>query len=267
MKTSCEKCCFLKTDEDGRKYCVAGQYCLMPVGSNQVETPGFCKLKKTSVWKNREPNTLDDQSLVAVARHENDLQFDLIVIFDEFLHDIDDLCRTLDPKWMDGRCRQIIISDITGSNQSNAHAVDYLQSYDGSIPLKVDCPLITESPVRAIRRMSKKCICQSFLVLPAGKILSDVKKLAHDIRYVDHRFVLSMFHQKYGQQTILDMKGNTVFSLYQRDIFQRLTGHCQEECLKERCNCKSFFNDVKKVEIETESEIFLTQFMDGCMIV
>ncbi len=266
MKTSCDKCCFLKTGDDGRKYCVAGQYCSLPVGGDKVETPGLCKLKRTFSWKNKEPNTLDDQSLVAVARHENNLQFDLIVIFDEFLHDIDDLHKTLDPEWMDGRCRQIIISDITGVNQSNGHAVEYFESYDGSIPLKVDCPLTNESPVRAIRRMSKKCMCKSFLVLPAGKILSDVKKLAHNIRYVDHRSILSMFHQKYGE-TILDMKGNTIFSLYQRDIFRRLTGHCTEECFTEQCYCKPFFNDVKQVESETKSEVFLTQFMDGCVIV
>lgn len=266
MKTSCEKCCFLKSGEDGRKCCAAEQYCLMPVDSNKVETPGFCKLKRTESWKSRKPRTLDDKELLAIVRQENDLEFDLIIIFDEWLHDIDDLERTIDPGWMDNRCKQIIVADITGSDQSGGHSLDYFRSYDGNIPLKVDCTLTSESAVRAIRRMSHRCMCKSFLVLPAGKILSDVKKLSHDIKYVDHKFILAMFHQKYGE-TILGMKGNTMFSLYQRDIFKRLTSHCQETCVGERCACKPFFNDVKTVESLTKSEIFLTQFMDGCIIV
>lgn len=270
MKTNCQNCCFLKTDDDGLKYCAAEQYCVIPVQSDEsphtvrVETPGHCRLKRSLQWKAKEPPTLDDKSLIAIARHENNLQFDLIVIFDQWLHDIEDLQRTIASDWMNKRCKQIIISDIAGIDVSHGHSLEYRKSYDGDIPLQVDCSLNSESPVRAIRRMSQKCTSPYFLVLPAGKVLSDVKKLAHDIQWTDNRCVLWMFKQKYGG-TVLSMRGNVIFSLYPRNIFRQLTGHCQEKCLDDKCDCKSFFNDVKQTE--KDSEVFLAYFADGCILI
>jgi len=272
MKTNCSDCCFLKRGQEGKLGCVAGQYCVIPAGSDEslttvtVETPGCCRLKRSKKWADTQPQTLDDRSLVAIARHENALKFDLIVIFDEWIHAIEDLQKTIESQWTNGLCNKIIISDIAGSQKSNGYALEYLGSYDGDIPLQVDCPSSNESPVRSIRRMSQKCTSKYFLVLPAGKILSDVSKLAHDIQYVDHRCVMWMFRQKYGE-TMLSMRGNTIFSLYLRDAFRKLTTHCTEECLDDECRCKSFFNDLKQVEHNVKSEVFLAHFVDSCVII
>ncbi len=264
MKTSCKQCCFLKQDYKGVG-CVAGQYCIFR--DDNIYTPGFCRLKRNQKWKDSQSGTCEEDFL-NIAKQENILKFDLMIIFDECIHSYEDLEKTTEILWMDDRCKQIIICDITGNRVSNGYSKEFLDNYNGEISLKLDCSVNAENAVRSIRRMVVNCREKYFLVLPAGKILSRVNLLAQKIQK-NTRNILWMFPQQYGYNTIVNYRGNTIFSLYHKDTFKFLTDHCIEKCLEndQPCKCKPFFNYLKRVEEETSSEVFLSQTIDNCVIV
>jgi hypothetical protein len=264
MKTNCKNCCFLQQDEQGIG-CSAGQYCI--ISGDFIYTPGCCKLKRSSEWAKKYSPELNKQSLISIAKQETSLLFDLIIIFDECIHDIEDIERTMETEWMQGKCQHVIICDVTGRRTSNGHSLEYFNNYAGELPLKLDCSINAENPVRSIRRNFSKTTSQYFLVMPAGKILSNVNYLADEVIVSYNREVLWMFPQKYGE-TILSMKGNTIFSLYLKKAFSMLTKHCTKECVvdDQPCQCVPFFNDLKDIESETKSQIFLSQAVDSCVV-
>lgn len=266
MKTNCKNCCFLEQDEKGIG-CSAGQYCV--ISGQDIYTPGYCRLKRTKEWLANAPRTLGDHNMVEIARHEIALEFDLLVIFDECLHEKADLHRTItDNEWMDDRCNKIIVCDISGRRVNNRHSLEYFEDYRGDIPLVLDYSISAENPVRSIRRMVVNCPSRYFLVLPAGKTLSNIDKLSLKIMFSDMKCVLWKFPPKYGETT-LNMKGNTIFSLYYRKAFKTLTNHCKEECTEkdQPCGCEPFYNDLVSIENETNSQVFLSQTIDECVII
>ncbi len=266
MKTNCRNCCFLKQDEKGIG-CSAGQYCA--ISGDKIYTPGCCRLKRTKKWRNEVAPGTDNQNAIAIARNEIALEFDLLVVFDECLHEKEMIHRTItDNEWMDDRCNKIILCDISGRRVDNKHSLEFFQDYRGDIPLSLDCSISAENPVRSIRRMVANCPSRYFLVLPAGKILSGMRELGNKIMCDNTRCVLWKFPQKYGETT-LNMKGNTIFSLYYTKAFKTLTNRCREECMEkdQPCGCEPFYNDLVSIESETNSQVFLSQTIDECVII
>ncbi len=264
MRTNCKKCCFLMQDEKGVG-CAANQYCV--IVDQDIYTPGHCRLQRSKIWKDKEPKHLELSTLVAVAKHEKKLKFDLIIVYDECLHDRDNLMKTINCDWGKNKCQQIIVLDITGGRTSNEHSLECFREYDGDIPLKVDCSINAENPVRALRRIEKQCSSEYFLVLPAGKILTNIDVLARRIDSCEEKCVLWNFIQQIGS-TKLYLKGNQIFGLYDLKMFRFLTNRCKEECVADDqpCKCKPFASDLQELELKMKSSISLCNQTCDCVI-
>lgn len=270
MKTNCIGCCFLTQDDKGIG-CKAGQYCILS-GEN-VYTPGYCYLKRGTRWKENLLATNEEIDLLEYAKRENILSFDLFIVFDEWIHNIEHLYATLgNINWTLGLHKNIKILDITGNATRSGSAIEFLKNhnYDESISPFVDCSINSENPVRAIRRniFGSRTDSRYYLILPAGKKLTNIDKLQNIINQQNFKNVFWKFPQKYGD-SIIDHRGNSIFGLYHKNSFKFLSGRCEPECIEtdQPCKCTSFYNNIQKIEKDTSSEIFLTHLIHECVIV
>lgn len=267
MRTNCETCCFAKQDKQGKKCCVADQFCIL--NDDGMVAPGCCRLKRDASWVRKQSSPDDIMSLLALAQKEMSLKFHLIVLFDEWLHYEKDLVKTIDSKWMDSCCDQITIADISGDKDRSTTSLDFLRTYledqcPNRVALQVDQSVDSENPVRAVRRLARQIKSPYFLVLPAGKVLSGICELKGSILNDNHRCIFWNFPQVFGNTRVFS-KDNDIFGLYLTKIFQQFSSRCTEECLNSQpCSCLSFLSDISDMEISCE--VHLSHNVIGCDI-
>ncbi len=260
MQTDCESCCFLQKD-DTKCACVADQLCVLD--NNVVSTPGFCKIKRTYRWKQKH-SVLDINDLLSIVNNENILSFDLIILFNENKNSIDDLNRTLESNWMKQFCKQIIVADTTGIPKRDRKFLDSIKNKTDHKML-VDCSCDPENEVRTIRRLALKCKEKYFIVISAGKQLSDIDKLSENLKNNDDRNIYYKFPTKHGS-TKIDLMGDFISGMYIAKIFNFITKKCTQDCIENQpCECSCFYFDLfdeqEKCGIKLSNTIW-----DTCLI-
>lgn len=212
--TSCENCCFLQKDDGSRK-CVFGRSCHTNECS-KVYTPGYCRLHRKRSWAVNQ-SSLDIKLLSEQVLRESWLKFDIIVIFDEKEHAIEDLQATLNTNGR-GRGNQhyaqhtgkIIIADVTEHRSRKHVARQYMGTFSNRhaktnpVDICVDEAIQAESVPRTIRRVSRLVGEKFFLVVRAGHELLGISKLADNVQYLPNKCVMWVFPKLVDGELLVD---------------------------------------------------------------
>jgi len=248
ITTNCEKCCFMGEN----KQCILSQFSIDQNGKRVA--PGLCRLSRSEQWKNKQ----DDKSVESLTREvlkENELKFDLIVLFDETQHDMHSLENTLDNDWYEDCANRIIIADTTGINCKRKNmAFEYINNWDRKTPIYVDSSAEQE-PVscreNTIKRISKMVKSKFFMTLPAGKKPKNIKSLQDVVQYRACRTIYWPFpFACAGTFAILDQN---IYGLFMTCAYRSIT---------KKDGTKSF-SDILREE-EKETGLKLSWVCDGC---
>lgn len=189
ITTGCEGCCFLRRDNKGVG-CVLGQMCV--VQDDRVIAPGYCRLCRTHRWA-KQQETTEVKELHQKVIEECALKFELLVVFDEAVHTLKDLKTTLEADWYIKYATKVIIVDVTGFGDRKNLALQYIKSRRPYlVETIVDSSAIHE-PIdqreATIRRISAQVTAPFFMVVPAGKMIGNIKALAINVQQVPSRVI------------------------------------------------------------------------------
>lgn len=188
LTTGCEGCCFLKQDTKGKR-CALSQMCVQ--GNGITFAPGYCRFCRSHKWQ-QEQNTTDLQQLYQKTLDERALKFDMLIIFDETVHTNDDLNATLRSDWYQTYVQKIIIVDVTGFEKKQNVALQYIQNQLNVVSIMVDSSVNHESIDQrnnTLRRLSKQIAAPFFMVIPAGKMVTNFDYFAAIIQYMSSRVI------------------------------------------------------------------------------
>jgi len=247
LTTGCEGCCFLKQDTKGRG-CGLHQLCV--VKDNRIYAPGYCRLCRSRKWAEKH-GTTDIEQLCKHVIDECSLEFDMLVFFDESIHHITDLQRTLNSDWYLYYAKNIIIMDVTGFGKRNNSALQYLRSKSHIVPTIVDSSVNHETSDQreaTIRRLSKQVKSPFFLVIDAGTVLHNLDVFAKKIQNIPTRVIHWSFPHMIGATTIVSHKLD--HGLFVTIPYRALT-QSPEILPDQSIVVKSFTEELRKEEIET----------------
>lgn len=188
ITTGCEGCCFLQSGDKG-KGCSLMQLCVTK--DNQTYAPGYCRMCRSHKWAKKQ----GDKSIQGLYQNviiERAVKFDMLVFFDEAIHTIDDLRRTLDDDWYSKYAEKIIIMDVTGFGNRQNLAMQYLDSRDHIVPTVVDSSAENESPKDkedTLRRVSSQVTSPFFLSIPAGGMVRGFDMLMKHVQLIASRVI------------------------------------------------------------------------------
>lgn len=252
ITTGCDGCCFLKKDGDN-KGCVVQQLCVTE--DDKVFAPGYCSLCRSHKWAKKQ-DTTDVTKLYEIVIKERVLKFDMLVFFDESIHNIKMLERTLDSDWYVPYANKIIIVDTTGFGDRKNIALQYLKNKKHKVPTIVDSSVVNESTEErdiTIRRISKQVSAPFFLTIPAGNILGNLDAVAKRVQHVPSRVIHWFFPFRVGLTAIVPNKFH--YGLFITIPYLSLTKSPEFE---------SFAKQLRKEEIETE--MGLSWFCTDCWL-
>ena len=205
ITTGCENCCFMKRDDQSRG---CGLYQACVIKDDKVVTPGYCRLCRSHKWAKKQ-NTIILSDLYNKVLDENVLKFDMLVFFDETIHQITDLERTLDSDWYKKYVQKIIIMDVAGFGNRKNLALQYLKGKKHSIPILIDSSVEYEQInqlEQTTYRISKQVTSPFFLVIPAGRVLNNLDSMAKMIQHVPSRAIHWSFPFSIGKTATIRHK-------------------------------------------------------------
>jgi hypothetical protein len=205
--------------------------------------PGYCRFCRSYKWR-RKQDTVDLSQLYQKILDERALKFDMLVIFDETIHTIDDLDRTLESTWYQQCVQKIIIVDVTGFGNRENLALQYIKKRINIIPIVIDSSVIHESIDQrndTLRRLSKQIIAPFFMVIPAGRKIDNFDYFATMIKYMPIRVIHWSFPFTVGETTI--MPNQLHYGLFITAPYRAIMKSPETE---------SFTQQLRKEEIETE---------------
>lgn len=241
MLTDCQSCCFF-TDSHMGKGCLARQLC---VKEPYLHAPGCCRLYRSNKWtKDHEFDDIDD--LIKLVRQANGLRFALFVVFDGISNSIEELIRSITGDWLKQFCKQIIVVDVTGEKDRDYTAINYIRKNDFEIPISIDCSIKREIDYKpeAIRRVTKMTTLPYFLVIPAGKIISNLYMLDDHLKNIDSRVVLWRFPVQIGRTLILP--NEPYYGLYRSREYKKFVKRYDNQ--KDSYNRQSFLYELQYYE-------------------
>jgi len=219
--TNCGNCCFLVQNANGIG-CAAGQFCNMNE-MNQVVTPGFCRLKRSAKWKNRQLVGKSMEDCIETAYEEMGLlSFDMVVIFDEKMQAMENIQKTLDDSWYHDYCKHVLIADLTGTEDRKGTSVEYVKNYSGPTNIKTDCVIDpSESHPAAIRRVFKMTNSNFVLVIPAGQWITGLERLSDHLSKGWSRAAFWHFPIRCGETVLVEKY--PYYGLYLSQPYQKLS--------------------------------------------
>lgn len=226
ITTGCEGCCFLRQDDNG-KGCDAQQLCELKDG--QMFAPGYCRVCRSNKWASKQDEA-GITNLLHRTIEENELKMDLLVLFDETVHTIENLKRTLGIDWYVKYTRNVIIVDVTGFGERKNLALQYLESREHSVPTVANSSVYHESIVEreaTIRRISTKVTAPFFMTIPAGNIVSNMPLLAKTVQFVPNRVIYWSFPVMMGMTIIAPT--NAHYGLFITKPYRTLTKSPESE--------------------------------------
>jgi hypothetical protein len=219
LSTPCHACCFRHRQQKG---CAAGQYCVE--AGETVAAPGFCRLSRPAQWARKQLNghpsvTLDN--LVERALQEADLKFDLMILFDERVHDRAKLGHTL--SCMGCASEQNIVVDMTGSDRRQGIAIDAAQTFRER-PLMVECLVDgSASSEEAVDVAVRLVAAPYFAVVEAGRQILGLDRLKAALRDTMSRAVSWHFPMRMGCTAMVAPRSG--LGVYLTAAFRQLSGN------------------------------------------
>lgn len=204
ITTGCEGCCFLQ-QKNNSKGCVARQLCI--IKDNQVLAPGYCRVCRSNMWAKKQ-GTTDVNELYRKVIDERAIKFDMLVLFDEAIHTIEHLERTLNTDWYVKYAQKIIIVDTTGFGVDRKNiALQYIKSREHPVTTIVDSSAVHESEHEdSIRRVSKQVTSPFFLTISAGNVVQNFEAFAHMVQHVPSRVIQWSFAFTVGSTIIVQQR-------------------------------------------------------------
>jgi len=251
IATSCEGCCFLIQDEQG-KGCILHQACALREG--KVIAPGYCRLCRSRRWSNKNSSSTTELSdLHQLVIKENAVNMDLLVFFDEANNTIEDLERTLQSDWYVKYTKKVIIVDVTGFGNRKNIALDYLRHLEAkryterSVPVIVDSSALHESQddrEATILRISKQVSARFFFAIPAGYHTSSFDDFASIVQRMPTRVIHWSLPVNVGNTVIVPNSQHKLqHGLFITDPYKSLMRLPEKESFTERLRFE---------EVETE---------------
>ncbi len=265
INSICKFCCFA-TDNDGKRGCLAEQFCLISK-DNVMYAPGYCRMKRSVKWANgnfpnKEENSLLD--MVQKARQENGLSgTTLVLVFDEAQHSVAHLQRSLSTDWPFTQkfFNKIIVADITGNDRKKI-SLDIIKEQDDSAQILVDLSVNREAQQipETIRRISKIIKSQFFMVLYSGNVIGHLEALDNHLKYCDTRTIFWYFPEKYGKTSIVVR--NPYYGLYATAPYKILV----KRYTNEEDSAKRFPFCIELLPYEEYLGFCLSQLFNNCVI-
>lgn len=249
INTNCSTCCFIDKDKG---ICSAGQFCIKDNGS--LYAPGCCRLQRSHSWSNKhQDKTLAE--LISIASSEAQLCGTIIIFFDENIHAISQLDKTVKNLNNASYFDHIIIADITKNICRSKILIDYVDS--SNLNIKVDYTIDdNRDPTLVIRRIAKQLKSVYFLIMSAGSIILNSKwamdQLNCHLVSCQSRCAYWYFPKLHGH-TIL-VESNPIDGLYLTKPYSYLINRSQEVFLKQLQN------------LEQSAGISLSYLFDECVI-
>lgn len=253
ITTGCEGCCFLKHDKIG-KGCILQQLCALQDG--QAFAPGYCRQCRSTKWAAKQDKT-DIAKLLHKTIEENELKMDLLVFFDETVHTVDNLRRTLGTDWYVKYTNNVIIIDTTGFGERRNLALQYLKSKEHSVPTIVDSSVAKELPSQreaTIRRLSAKVTAPFFMTIPAGSVVNNILLFSKTVQYVPSRVIQWSFPMMIGRTMISPT--NAHYGLFLTKPYRALTKSPEVESFSKQLSIE-----------EKEMKMRLSWFCSECGLV
>lgn len=246
IRTKCDNCCFLKQDQQGHG-CVLGQLCYRDNDDNNIYTPGCCRLKRNAKWNEViRKNNLDPQKQVF---QECKLVFSMIVVFNDDIHNINDIKYTIEhDQWYKKYCNKIIIASSKKSKNSKL-LIDYVKEKNNII---VDFTMDGAKDHVIIKRISRNITTRYFMIIEAGKQIENLDCFNNILSNGSSHALYWYFPEKYGNTIV--SKVDPMYGLYLTRIFNLVV---------ETSN-KNISEQIKEVQGENFS---LSEFFHGCNIV
>lgn len=218
LSTPCELCCFWDREKRG---CRAGQYCVE--AGETFAAPGFCRLYRTQAWLKKRQDAgdgLDVGTLVDKAIHETDLEYDLMVLYDERVHTPDMLRLTLSTMNL---ARMNIVVDTTGHLTRGKSAMTVAKEFDDK-PYKVEC-IVDHNVIGggAIDMGSRLVERPYFVVIEAGRRIMGLAQVRMELHSVQSRAVYWHFPFYVGKTAMVAPR--TGMGVYLKAAYDRLGGN------------------------------------------
>jgi len=142
-----------------------------------------------------------------VAKKDAALNFDLIVLFDEAIHNIEMLEQTIVAIFSQYQPNNIVVADTTDHNNRTKALIDFADHYrqiDNLPGVNIDFAIDTKEQCLVIRRLGKKIKSKYFMVLKAGDLFEDLYELDSHLQTCRTRVIHWNFPRLYDNTILVE---------------------------------------------------------------
>jgi hypothetical protein len=236
--------------------CAIKQACF--IQDDRIFAPGYCRRCRSNKWARKQEGFPNVGKLFDKVTEENELKFDMLVFFDEALHSIESLDRTLGTGWFVPYAQKAIIMDVTGFGKRKNIALQYIQGCKKPIiPCRVDSSVACESFSQrecTIKRLSTQVTAPFFLTIPAGNMIKNMDLLAKNVQYVPSRVIQWTFPMIVGSTVVVPAMSHC--GLFITKPYMALTKKTEAKVFSEQLTIE-----------EKETEMGLSWFCYECGLV